>query len=312
MVPPLFPPSGGLDRNRRANLHLRAAVVGLIRRFFRSRGYLEVETPIRIPAPAPEAHIEAERSGNRYLHTSPELAMKRLLAQGQPRIFQICKCFRQLERGRNHLPEFTLLEWYTAQQDYHHMMAQTEELINFVAQGLGRGETFAYAERSINLARPWRRLTVAEAFACYAEFSVEQALDRDRFEEIMVDEIEPRLGLAPVFLCDYPAQLGALARLKPSDPAVAERFELYIGGMELCNAFTELTDPYEQRRRFELERQVRRRAGRDVYPLPEPFLKSLAGMPPATGNALGVDRLVMLFADAACIDEVVAFTPEEI
>jgi lysyl-tRNA synthetase class 2 len=237
--------------------------------------------------------------------------MKRLLAAGCPRIFQICRCFRFGERGRRHLPELTMLEWYTAGNNYLDLMNDCQRLVAAVARELGRGAKLVYQGSEVDLTPPWERLNVTEAFKRYAGISAVQALEEGRFDEIMGLEIEPHLGCPrPVFLCDYPAPCAALARLRPDDPGAAERFELYIAGLELCNGFSELTDPAEQRRRFEDEAEARRRAGKTVYPLAEPFLSDLSRMPPAAGNALGIDRLVMLFADAAAIDEVVAFTPE--
>ena len=296
-----------------AKLGLRAEVLRALREFFHGQGYLEVETPVRIPAPAPETHIDAQPSGPWYLHTSPELCMKQLLAAGYPRIYQICRCFRQGERGRRHLPEMTLLEWYTAHADYTHMMAQCEALVMSVLAALGRDSHLAYQNRIIDLSPPWRRLTVARAFDRHASVSMQQALDSGRFDEIMGLEIEPELGLdRPVILYDYPTACGALARRKTGHPDIAERFELYVAGLELCNAFSELIDPEEQRERFVAEIEARREQGKPVYPLPEPFLNALAQMPPATGNALGVDRLVMLLTDSESIDEVVAFVPEDL
>ena len=295
------------------NLRLRASIIRTVRQFFAEHDYLEVETPIRIPAPAPEAHIDAQPSGSWFLQTSPELCMKRLLAAGYSRIFQICKCFRRNERGRRHLPELTMLEWYTAGHDYSNMMTQCEALLTEVAGSLGLREGLCYQGRRIDLSLPWPRITVAEAFDRLAGISVEQAMEEDRFEEVLALEIEPRLGVEkPLFLYDYPAACGALARLKPSNRWLAERFELYIGGLELCNAFTELNDGNEQRARFDTERESRGQAGLTVYPMPERFLEALKDMPDAAGNALGIDRLVMLFADTTEIDDVVAFTPEEL
>lgn len=237
--------------------------------------------------------------------------MKRLLAAGIPRLFQICRCFRQGERGDRHLPEFTLLEWYAAQMDYNGMMQQCEELIQAIALGIGGGTQIQYQGAVIDLTRPWPRLTVAEAFERFTELTPEQALATGCFDEMIGCRIEPRLGLdKPVFLCDYPVSQAALARISPDNPAVAQRFELYIGGLELCNAFTELTDPAEQRTRFESQQRQMLAAGLLPYPMPEKFLEELAAMPPSAGNALGLDRLIMLFADTARIDEVVAFTPE--
>ena len=295
------------------NLHLRSQIIQAVRRFFTERGYLEVETPVRIPAPAPEAHIDAVGAGDWYLQTSPELCMKQLLAAGFPRIFQICKCFRKRERGRKHLPELTMLEWYRAGGNYIGLMEECEELLIFIAHKLGRGQKLSYRHRQIELPGPWVRLPVARAFAQYGSVSMAAALAAGSFDEVMALEIEPQLGApGPVFLCDYPAAHGALARLKPQDATLAERFELYVAGLELCNGFSELRDAAEQRARFEKEQQLRRSLHKTVYPMPSRFLEALSDMPEACGNALGIDRLVMLFADTDQIDDVVAFTPEEL
>ena len=294
-------------------LHLRARVLRAIRIFFEDAAYLEVETPVRLPAPAPEAHIDPEPSGDAFLQTSPELCMKRLLAAGYPRIYQLCRCFRQGERGPRHLPEFTLLEWYTAHQDYRLMMDQTEALVKHVAQSLGSGTRLSYQEREIDLEQPFDHLSVDTAFRELADTTPEKALAAGRFDDVVGLDIEPRLGWErPVFLYDYPAACAALARLSPQRPNRAERFELYIGGLELCNGFSELRDTAEQRRRFHQNLQVRRKAGKPVSPMPERFLEALEQMPPAAGNALGVDRLVMLFADTPAIDDVTTFVPEEL
>lgn len=296
-----------------SNLHLRARMIDAVRAFFARNGFLEVETPVRIPAPAPEAHIDAQESEDWFLHTSPELCMKRLLAAGFERIFQICRCFRKGERGGRHLPEMTLLEWYAAGWDYWDLMYQCEALIDFLLVRLERGPQLVYQGHTVDLSPPWERLTVDAAFRRFGGMTALQALERDCFDEVMGIDIEPQLGLAkPVFLYDYPAACGALARRKPEDPSLAERFELYFAGLELCNAFSELTDAREQRERFAAESHTRESLGRRAYPSAEPFLRDLERMPPAAGNALGLDRLVMLFADAASIDDVVAFTPEEL
>lgn len=297
----------------KTHLQLRAAIIQAVRQFFYENEYLEVETPCRVPVIAPEAHIDAEMSDSWFLHTSPELCMKRLLAAGYPRIFQICKCFRAKERGSRHLPEFTLLEWYGAGMDYFDMMVECENLLQFVARSLGSEDTLIYQGCNVDLSPPWERITVAEAFHLYASQSMQAALSNDRFDEAIAFEIEPCLGIEkPVFLYDYPAQKGALACLKPDNPKLVQRFELYLCGLEICNAFSELIDPAEQRRRFEIDGQVRAASGKKAVPMPEKFLQALGDMPPAAGNALGIDRLVMLFADAARIDDVVAFTPEEL
>ncbi|MEA3486811.1 MAG: EF-P lysine aminoacylase EpmA [Thermodesulfobacteriota bacterium] len=299
---------------RRDALHIRAAMIRAIRGFFIDRDYLEVETPSRIPGPAPECHIDAIPSDGWFLHTSPELCMKRLLAAGYPRIFQVTRCFRNGERGSLHIPEFTLLEWYTSDIDYHRMMEECEELIVHVARNLGHKGKINYRGREIDIQTPWKRISVKNAFRRYSPVSMKKALENNRFDEIMVSEIESRLvgTKRPVFLYDYPVALGALARVKKTDPEVAERFELYMGGLELANAFSELTDAVEQRARFEEEQEARRESGKTPYPMPEKFLSELANMPESSGTALGVDRLAMIFTNSASIDDVVAFTPEEL
>jgi lysyl-tRNA synthetase class 2 len=295
------------------NLWLRAQIIQAVRTFFIDNDYLEIETPCRIPAPAPEAHIEAEVSGDWFLQSSPELCMKRLFAAGYPRIFQICRCFRQKERGSKHLPEMTMLEWYTAGHNYFDMMEQCEELIRFVARRAGFEDFLVYQGNRIDLNAPWPRMSVTDAFERFSSVSMETAVLQDRFDQLTAFDIEPNLGHnKPLFLYDYPADAASLARLKPGNRSIAERFELYISGLELCNAFSELTDPLEQRTRFENEQKNRSKFGLQAYPLPEKFLDSLQFMPEASGIALGIDRLVMLFANTANIDDVVAFTPEEL
>ena len=295
------------------NLRLRARIIQAIRSFFIDREYLEVETPIRIPAPTPEAHINAVITDDWFLQTSPELCMKQLLAAGFSRIFQICKCFRHKERGTRHLPELTMLEWYSTGRNYKDLMDECEDLICSVAHLINGNDKISYRGREIHLGTPWTRMSVAAAFHQYAAMAMEKALEKDCFDEVMANEIEPNLGSpTPLFLYDYPAPCGALARLKPQNDLLAERFELYIAGIELCNGFSELTDPAEQKARFEKEQRLRKSFGHPVYPMPLKFLKALKDMPEAGGIALGIDRLVMLFCDATEIDDVVTFTPEEL
>ena len=299
--------------NIKRNLKLRARIIQSVRQFFIANDYLEVETPYRIPSPAPEAHIDAEISGRWFLHASPELCMKRLLASGYDRIFQICKCFRQKERGRRHLPEMTLLEWYTVGHNYLNMMEQCEELIGFLGRQIGLGDCLFYQGKNIDLKAPWPRMSVGNAFDRFAPISMEEALSQNRFDDVLACDVEPNLGLEkPLFLYDFPAKCASLARLKADNPSIAERFELYIGSMELCNAFSELTETAEQIKRFEQEQSIRSRSGKSIFPLPEKFIQSLPLMPEAAGNALGLDRLVMLFTDTTTIDDVVAFIPEEL
>ena len=264
------------------NLKARAQVLRTIRAFFDGRGFVEVETPVRIPAPAPEPHIDCPASGDWFLRASPELQMKKLLAAGLPRIYQIGACFREGERGRRHAPEFTMLEWYRANADYTDIAADMEELVRAVLWARGSAPL------------PFARLTVREAYRQWAGWDPVADWDQDRFDFDMATKIEPNLPKGPLFLTDYPAPAASLARLRADDPRVAERWELYVDGMELANAFTELTDAAEQRRRFEAARAERRTLGEADYPLDEEFLAALARMPPAGGVALGVDRLVML------------------
>ena len=292
-------------------LRSRAGIIRSIRRYFHQQDYLEVETPNIIPSPAPEIHIDAISTTIGYLHTSPELCMKRMLSAGYPRIFQICRCYREGERGDRHLPEFTLLEWYHVGIDYRGMMSECEEMIRFVAQDMNLGNRIEYLGKEIEMGGPWERIPVTEAFRLYSPLSIEEALATDRFDEIMVLEIEPRLN-RPTFLYDFPSALASLARLKKEDPGLAERFELYIGGLELANAFSELTDTQEQRRRFISDSNKRKKLGKKGYSFPDKFIEDLAHMPGSAGIAFGIDRFVMLFTNSSRIDDVVAFTPEEL
>lgn len=293
----------------RIRLIERARIVQSIRAFFIDQGYLEVETPQRIPVNAPEVHIDAIVSADWDLQTSPELAMKRLLAAGYDRIFQISHCWRDGERGRLHLPEFTMLEWYRSGCDYQSLMAECEQLIHQLVPA----DQLTYQGDTINLTLPFERLTVNEAFQRYCQVDPVDALENDCFDEFLACRIEPELGKErPTFLYDYPSPLAALARQKPGNPEIAERFELYMGGLELANAFSELTDPVEQRRRFELDEATRRNLKKPPRKLPEPFLRDMQQLPPSAGIALGIDRLIMLLTNAESIDEVVCFTPENL
>lgn len=268
----------------------RARVLRQIRAFFDARGFTEVETPVRIPAPAPEPHIDCPPSGDWFLRASPELQMKKLLAAGMERIYQIGPCFRSGEKGSRHNPEFTMLEWYREHADYRQIAVDAEELVAEVLRSRG------------SAALP--RMTVREAYLRWAGWDPVEAWDQDRFDFDMATKIEPNLPKGPLFLMDYPAPAASLARLRADDPRVAERWELYVDGLELANAFTELTDPVEQRQRFESARAERRALGEADYPLDEEFLDALGRMPPSGGVALGVDRLVMLACGVDNISEV--------
>ncbi|MFO7984564.1 MAG: EF-P lysine aminoacylase EpmA [Desulfatiglandaceae bacterium] len=298
---------------RKNALVFRAEMIRAIRAFFLDRGYLEVDTPHLLPTLAPEVHIQAIVADGGFLQTSPEVCMKRLLAADYGKIFQICRAFRKDERGDLHLPEFSLLEWYHTHADYTGLMSDCEALLLHLAHGLNLGDTLCYRGRDIALKGPWERLSVEAAFHRYAPMSAKTALEANCFDEVLVRDIEPRLGVkTPTILYDYPAPLAALARLKPENQDLAERFELYVGGVELANGFSELIDPAEQRHRFQRELEKMRKSGMKPYPMPEKFLSVLAHMPETAGIALGVDRLAMVLFGADKIDDVVAFTPQEL
>ena len=326
-------------RNARVRARLNAAA----RAALGGMGYEEVETPCLVPAPGMEPHIDAFRATFRpegggperplWLHTSPEYAMKRLLADGMERVFQLSRVFRNGEISRTHNPEFTMLELYRAGTDYRGIMADTERTLAACARALaGDGAALvARAGRALDFTAPCAVVTVQEAFqrhagldlaACGGDAARLAAAARaaghdpgpggesfdDVFFRVMLDAVEPRLGVdRPTWLVDWPASMAALSRVKPDDPRWAERFELYAGGLELANGFTELTDAKEQRARLVEEQKLRARLGRPVYPLDERFLGALGRLPPSGGVALGWDRVLMLLAGAESIDEVLLF-----
>ncbi len=298
-------------------LQFRAALFHLVRNYFRGQGFLEVDTPIRQPVLLPESNIIPIASGSWFLQTSPEQCMKRILAQGGQNIFQICPCFRADERGSRHLEEFTMLEWYRSDADYFDLMADCRALVSYVLEGLNQREQYrAIVARScfgtMVVDKEWETVTVAEAFSRWGTMPLEEALHTMRFDEVIAIDIEPHLGLqSPTFLCDYPAECASLARLKKEDGDLAERFELYIAGLELANGFSELTDAHEQRSRFkeELDR-IEQRDGAPP-PMPEKFLADLDRLDRAAGIAFGLDRLLMLLLSASTIDEVVSLSAND-
>jgi lysyl-tRNA synthetase class 2 len=300
------------EKNRLASarnvLTVRSKTLGAIREFFTERSFIEVETPVRVPSPALELHIDAIESGEDFLRTSPELHMKRLLAAGYSRIFQIGPCFRKGEYGAIHNPEYTMLEWYRSDADYKDLIVDAKALVTFIAQEVLHGTEIRVRGQPVELVPIWDYVTVAEAFAQHAGWNPVRAFDAERFNTDLVEKVEPALPPErPTILADYPAAAGALARTKPDDPSVAERWELYVGGIELVNAFSELTDPEEQRQRFEQCASARAAADKIVYPLDQTFLSALSDMPPSTGAALGVDRLVMLLTGNPSLDSVLPF-----
>ncbi len=278
-----------------------ARAAAATRAFFAERGFTEVWTPLRVPAPGVDFHVDAIAASEQYLITSPELEMKRLLVGGMPRIFQLATVARAEENGPLHAPEFTMLEWYRAFSTLEDVLRDTEELVRSVVRSLaGEDGVFVLGHRKVSVGEPFERITVREAFARYAGVADAAELaerDEDRYFDLLVSQVEPALAERPrpVFLTHYPISQAALSRPYAEDPTVAERAELYFGGVELCNAYGELTDAVEQRRRMASEAQRRAELGRAVYPLDEPFLAALTeGMPPSSGNALGFERLVMV------------------
>jgi lysyl-tRNA synthetase class 2 len=301
---------GGLARR----LRLRSEILEAVRDFFRRDGFLEVDTPIRVSECAPEAQIDPFESGDHCLVTSPELHMKRLLVGGVPRLFQLVHCFREDELGALHAPEFMMLEWYRAFAPVEAVMADTERLISALCARFSGGPRLSLASGvALDVTLPFLRITVRDAFRRFAgvDDAAQLALsDEDAYFQTLVDRVEPALAALgrPAFLCEYPASQAALARLAPHDPSVAERFELYLGGIELCNGYGELNDAAEQRRRFALDLERRRQRGHERPGLPERFLDALEqGMPPASGNALGIERLIMILLGEASIDRIRAF-----
>lgn len=290
------------------NLQRRALIYRFTRAFFREQGFLEVETPIRLPEIAPERHITPFKSGDWFLVTSPELHMKRLLAAGYDRVFQISRCFRQGERGRQHNPEFTMLEWYRAGADYRQMIQDTEQLVMTLVSKLELNSVIHYRRRRIDLTLPWPRMTVCQAFRQAAGWDPILQPDALRFDIDLTSKVVPSFDSSrPTVLFDYPAAMASLSRLKPDEPEVAERAEVFIGGLELANAYSELRDSREQRERFQEEiAQIRQERGEKLA-LPQQFLQAVAHLPECGGIALGLDRLVMLFCNVDAIDEVIPF-----
>lgn len=327
-------------------LLLRAGVTDAIRAFFKERSFREVETPLLVRHPGMEPYLEVFSTSwvnargdarNGFLTTSPEYAMKKLLAAGIAPIFQICKSFRNGEDvSFRHNPEFTILEWYRTHADYTAIMDDCEALFQHVARSLdpaSLGRRWRYGDTLIDLSSPWERLTVRDAFSRYADVDVEATPDsflraaaekgypitsettwEQAYHQIFLNEIEPRLGQStPTILYEYPLSMAALSRVSPTRPRVAERFELYVAGMEMANAFSELTDAEEQRRRLREEQAERRRLAKTTYEIDADFLRALeVGIPPSAGIALGVDRLVMFFADVRSIREVLWFPADEL
>jgi lysyl-tRNA synthetase class 2 len=293
-------------------LKARALALATLRAYFDAEGFLEVDPPARVRTPGVDLNVDALRAEEGWLVPSPELSLKRLLVGGVPRLYSLSHAFRRDEQGSLHEPEFLLLEWYRAFAGQEAVIRDTENLVLEVAKAITKKpRLYAPDGRVLDARPPFPRVTVRDAFRRFAKVSDATdlaATDEDRYFQLLVERVEPELARfdKPVFLCEYPLTQAALARPSPADPSVAERFELYAGGVELCNGYGELVDPVEQRRRFIAERRERRAKGRRVYPLARRFLEALEeGMPPSGGNALGVDRLILLATGAKRLCDVI-------
>ena len=291
------------------NLERRALINHFTRAFFREQGFLEVETPIRVPGVAPEQHITPFESEGWFLSTSPELYMKRLLSTGYNKLFQVSHCFRKGERGQHHNPEFTMLEWYRTGADYMQMIHDTELLVMTVITRLNLAPVIQYRSKNIDLTLPWPRITVRDAFLHATGWDPIAKPDPLRFDVDLVDKVIPSFTPGrPTVLLDYPSALTSLARSKTGEPGVTERAEVFIGGLELANAYSELINVQELERRFQNEiKKIQSEQGR-VMTMPQRFLEAAAHLPECGGIALGMDRLAMLLCDADSVDEVMTFT----
>lgn len=293
-------------QDRRTFLHKRAAILRAVRRWFDDQGFIEAEPAALVASPGAETHIDAFEVGGRYLHTSPEFAMKKLLAAGEARIFYLGKCWRRGETSPLHAEEFTMLEWYRADAPYEQVMDDCVEIARAAAKAAGTA-LFEWAKRSCDPFTAAERITVHEAFEQLSPVPMPD--NSDSFSAALVQYVEPQLGDgALTVLSEYPIREAALARRSPRDASVAERFELYACGVELANGFGELTDPVEQRARLiEAMDEKHKRYGQS-WPIDEDFLAALTHMPAASGVALGFDRLVMLATGARHINDVL-WTP---
>ncbi len=339
-VSPWWSPQRHADR--RPFLVARNRIKAGFRRYFETQGFTEVECAALQVSPGNETHLhafatDAAVNGTRqrlYLHTSPEFASKKLLAAGEQKIFDFARVFRNREHASLNVPEFTMLEWYRTETGYDTIMGDCINLIRLAADTAGQS-VFRHRDRALRVTTQARRMTVAEAFDTYARIDLLATIDAegtdraylamqaqaqgihfepgdtwsDIFSRILVERVEPHLGFdAPLILDEYPAAEAALARKCPHDARVAERFELYVLGVELANGFGELTDPVEQRARFEHEMAEKERIYGERYPIDEELLAALEHMPPASGVAMGFDRLVMLATGAPHIEQVM-WTP---
>lgn len=324
----------------RERLNQRIKILREIRNFFQEKGFDEIDTPCLVRLPGTEPYLDVfeteffDLKGDKermFLITSPEYAMKKLLVAGFTKIFQITKSFRNKETDSQlHNPEFAILEWYRAHADYSDIMVDTIDLVRYLAKKIKGKKFFQYQGKTIDVFADWQILTVAEAFDKYAGISKDIFENAQKFKKaaiekgynitekhsfddvfflIFLNEIEPNLGYpVPTILKEYPISMAALSRACPENPNYAERFECYVAGMELANAFSELTDPVEQKKRLEREKRQRQILEKTDYPVDQSFIDALqSGMPESGGIALGVDRLTMLLTDASDIRDIIFF-----
>ncbi len=327
---------------KRVFLEKRTQVIKALRHFFDTRDFTEVHTPALQVCPVMDAYIHAFKTTRygvgrigvqeMYLHTSPEFDMKKLLAAGMERIYQMCPVYRNAEGSARHLPEFMILEWYRAHADYHAIMNDCESMLGEIAKALEITH-YRYKSNICDPFQPAQRLSIAEAFDKYAHLDISaflndldgfakaaesigvRVIDSDKWDDIfhavMADKIEPYLGQGrATILYDYPASMAALSRKKPDNEEFAERFELYVCGIELANAFSELTDANEQRERFRSEMALKKELYGEEYPADEEFFKAVGNMPDSAGIALGVERLIMLATNAPDITDVIWAPPQ--
>ena len=306
--------AAALERRRLAAMRSvaekRGRALSAVRSFFAAEDFLEVNTPVRISTPALEDYIEAIPSGDAWLRTSPEFHMKRLLAAGYDKIWQIGPCFRKDEEGVRHRLEFTMLEWYRADADWLMVLDDAEKLLCQVAVAVNGHPKFSFSEYDFDASLPWERITVEEAFRNFAGENLDDVIEKGLFEEMLVEKVEPHLGVngRPTALMEYPLACSGLSRRIPGSRDRVERWEVYLAGLELGNACSELADAEEQSARFRDCALLRQREGRIVYSLDQHFLDAMrVGMPEAAGVAIGMDRLFMLLTGASSIHDVSFF-----
>ncbi len=288
-----------LSKQKINTLKTRAKIISAIRSFFENQNFIEVETPLKTPAPLPEQNIDALKCGDFYLATSPEPYMKRLVAGGFDKIFQITKCFRNGEIGDKHNIEFTMLEWYRKDADYLNLIDDAKNLLEFVC----------YKIKVDNIFADWNIISLDDAWEKITDSTLDDIPDGFVFDKTMVNKIEPGLNFNnPTVITDFPACFSPMCKQKSDDPYRAERLEIYFKGIELGNGCTEQVDKKIQIKRLRDEQQARKQMGKDLYPWPNEFVDSIDNMPRSAGMAIGIDRLIMILCGVDKIEDVIAFT----